>query len=243
MVEGRRGRQDRGQQQHDRPRHEGAGTPPDRGPGGLQVVRRRAPRRVDRLRRRGERRRVVPAHRRHDLDHGQRRHRAGPARGGDHRHAWHRSGSTVPGAHPRVRDAGVRADRRARDGRSETAAATALRRGGRRERAGGRHHPLHHHDRARQRGIHRRAESDHGRGMVRRASVRHGGCRTSSTQRASATARISSGSRPRRRRSSPDSSRRYPHDTRLHQPAVPAAVRSSSFLRDRHVRVHHAAHG
>ena len=53
--------------------------------------------------------------------------------------------------------------------------ATALRRVGRRERAGGRSDPRDHHDRARQRGIHRRAESDHGRGMVCRASVRHGG--------------------------------------------------------------------
>ena len=37
---GRRGRQDRGQQQHDRPRHGGAGTPPHRSPGRVQVVRR-----------------------------------------------------------------------------------------------------------------------------------------------------------------------------------------------------------
>ena len=40
--------------------------------------------RLDRLRRRGKRRRVVPAHRRHDVDDRQGRHHSRPARGGDH---------------------------------------------------------------------------------------------------------------------------------------------------------------
>ena len=47
---------------------------PGRGAGRLQVVRRRAARRLARLRRRGERRRVVPAPRRHGLDDRQGRH-------------------------------------------------------------------------------------------------------------------------------------------------------------------------
>ena len=54
-------------------------------PVGLQVVRARPARRLGRLRRRGERRRVVPAPRRRHLDHRQGRHPALPARLGDHR--------------------------------------------------------------------------------------------------------------------------------------------------------------
>ena len=56
-----------------------------RGAGRLQVVRARAARRVGRLRRRGVRRRVVPAPRRLRLDDRQGRHPARPAGLGDHR--------------------------------------------------------------------------------------------------------------------------------------------------------------
>ncbi len=66
-----RGRQDAGQQQHDR---SGRGTPRPpaaRGPGGLQVVRPRAPRWIVLLRRRGERGSELPPSRRHRLGHRQ----------------------------------------------------------------------------------------------------------------------------------------------------------------------------
>ena len=58
----------------DRPRRAGPRPAAGRGAGGLQVVRGRPARRLARLRRRGERRRVVPAPRRHRLDDRQGRH-------------------------------------------------------------------------------------------------------------------------------------------------------------------------
>ena len=61
-----------------------AGAHADRGAGGVQVVRAGAAGRLHRLRRRGERRGLVPAHRRPGLDHRQGRHHPGPARLGDH---------------------------------------------------------------------------------------------------------------------------------------------------------------
>ena len=65
----------------------GAGRPDaDRGARRLQVVRAGAARRLDRLRRRGVRRRVVPALRRLGVDHRQGRHHPGAARLGDPRH-------------------------------------------------------------------------------------------------------------------------------------------------------------
>ena len=64
----------------DRPGRRGARSDARRGAGRVQVVRSGAARRVDRLRRRGVRRRVVPAPRRHGLDHRQGRHPARPAR-------------------------------------------------------------------------------------------------------------------------------------------------------------------
>ena len=60
-------------------------------PGRIQVVRARAARRLARLWRRRERRRVVPAARWQRVDDRQGRHHPGPARGGDH------------GAHGRIR--------------------------------------------------------------------------------------------------------------------------------------------
>ena len=104
----------------------GIGTPPARSPGRVQVVRGRPAARLARLRRRGKRRGVVPAHRRHDVDHRQGRHRPRPARGGDHGHAWRRSWRALRRAHPRARRAGVRADRCARDAGAETAPPAAL---------------------------------------------------------------------------------------------------------------------
>ena len=63
----------------DRPRRGRPRPAAARGPGRLQVVRRRPDRRLDRVRRRGERRRLVPAPRRHDLDHRQGRDHRLPA--------------------------------------------------------------------------------------------------------------------------------------------------------------------
>ena len=80
---GRRDRQDARLLLDHRPRRRGPRAPARRGAGRLQVVRPRADRRDDRLRRGGERRRVVPAPRRHRLEHRQGRADPVPARGGD----------------------------------------------------------------------------------------------------------------------------------------------------------------
>jgi phosphoglucomutase len=76
------GRQDPRLERHDRPRRGRPRAAPARGPGRLQVVRRGPHRRLDRVRRRGERRRLVPAPRWHDLDHRQGRDHRLPARRG-----------------------------------------------------------------------------------------------------------------------------------------------------------------
>jgi len=65
---------------NDRPGRRGARPPPGRGSGRVQVVRAGAARRFRRVRWRGVRRRLVPAHRRVGVDDGQGRHPAGPAR-------------------------------------------------------------------------------------------------------------------------------------------------------------------
>ena len=70
----------------------------DRGAGRVQVVRAGAAGRLHRVRRRGERRGVVPAHRRPGLDHRQGRHHPGPARLGDHRGDRAVAGRAVPRA-------------------------------------------------------------------------------------------------------------------------------------------------
>ena len=78
----RRGdRQDAGLHEHARPRRRGAGPEAAGGAGRVQVVRGRAGRRLPRFRRRGERRGLVPAPRRHGLDDRQGRHHRLPARG------------------------------------------------------------------------------------------------------------------------------------------------------------------
>ena len=76
-------RQDAGQQQHDQPRRQEPGTQAGGSSGGLQVVCGRTARRLAGLRRRRERGRIVPAARRHGVDHRQRRPHHGTAGGGD----------------------------------------------------------------------------------------------------------------------------------------------------------------
>ena len=84
LAGGRRDRQDAGVVVDDRPGRRRPRPPAARGAGRVQVVRAGPARRLGRLRRRGERRRVVPAPRRQRLDHRQGRHPAVPARLGDH---------------------------------------------------------------------------------------------------------------------------------------------------------------
>ena len=92
MERGCRRRQDRRQQRHDRPR----GRPPRaaalRGAGGIQVVCRGLLDGCARLRRRGKRRRIVPAPRRQRVDHRQGRHRR--------RRCWRRRSPRATGRDP-----------------------------------------------------------------------------------------------------------------------------------------------
>ena len=85
LAGARGGRQDAGQQQHDRPGGAEARPPAVRGAGGLQVVRAGPVRRLVLLRRRGERRGELPAARRHRVDDRQGRPHHGPAGRRDHR--------------------------------------------------------------------------------------------------------------------------------------------------------------
>ncbi len=81
LGHGRRRRQDARLERDDRPRHGRPGAALARGPGRLQVVRRRARRRHGGLRGRGECRGIVPAPRRDRVDHRQGRdHRVPPHR-------------------------------------------------------------------------------------------------------------------------------------------------------------------
>ena len=80
-----RGRQDPGQLVDDRPGDRRPGPPAAGGAGRVQVVRARSAGRLGRLRRRGERRGLVPAARRVGLDDRQGRDHPRPARLGDHR--------------------------------------------------------------------------------------------------------------------------------------------------------------
>ena len=81
----RRDRQDARLLEHDRPRRRGPRAHARRGAGRLQVVRRRAARRLDRLRRGGERGRLVPAPRRRPVVDRQGRADPVPAGGRDDR--------------------------------------------------------------------------------------------------------------------------------------------------------------
>ena len=83
-----RGRQDHRQQRDHRPRRQKARPRAGGNAGGIQMVRRWPQRRVVRLRRRGKRRRLVPAPRRVGVDHRQGRHHFGAAgRRDDRAHA------------------------------------------------------------------------------------------------------------------------------------------------------------
>ena len=91
LAGGRRGWEDRGQQRHDRSRREQAGPPAVRSARGLQVVCACIVRQLVLLRRRGERRRQLPAPRRQRMDDRQGRTDHEPAGRRDHR--AHRPGS------------------------------------------------------------------------------------------------------------------------------------------------------
>ena len=84
-------------------------------------------------------------------------------------------GAPLRRAHPRVRRAGLRADRRARRRMSRSGCSPSSPRAGRRARTGGRPDPRDPDHRSRQRGSDRRTESDHRQRMVCRPPVRHGG--------------------------------------------------------------------
>ena len=98
LARRRGGRQDAGQQRHDRPRGAGPGPDARRGAGRLQVVRAGPVRRLVLLRRRGERRGQLPAARRDRLDDRQGRPDHGPAGRGDHREDRQGPGRALPRA-------------------------------------------------------------------------------------------------------------------------------------------------
>ena len=103
LAGGRRGREDPGQQRHDRSRREQAGPPAVRSARGLQVVCARIVRRLVLLRRRGERRRQLPAPRRQRMDDRQGRTDHEPAGRRDDRAHGPRSGRALHCAHGRIR--------------------------------------------------------------------------------------------------------------------------------------------
>ena len=125
----RRGRgQDARLVRDDRPRGGRPRPSAPRGPGRLQVVRGRPHRRLDRVRRRGERRRLVPAPRRHDLDHRQGRdHRLPAGRGDDGPHRP-RPGRRLRRADRPLRRPRLPAGGRARDARARRRSSRASRR-------------------------------------------------------------------------------------------------------------------
>ena len=90
-----------------------------RGAGGIQMVRRRPDRRLARFRRRGERRGIVPAAGRIGLDHRQGRAHSRAAGGRNHRANRAGPGRNLPTPDARTGRAVLRADRRARDRRTE----------------------------------------------------------------------------------------------------------------------------
>ena len=84
VATGHRGRQNRGEQRHDRSSCRAARPAPLRGSGGLQVVRRGPRDGRARIRRRGERGRILSMPGRRCLEHGQGRHHSRAPGGGDH---------------------------------------------------------------------------------------------------------------------------------------------------------------
>ena len=148
-----------------------------RGAGRLQVVRRRPARRLARLRRRGERRRVLPAPRRHGLDHRQGRHRAGAARRRDDRARGPRSRRAVPRA-DRANSASrapTASTRRPRREQKERLARARRREQVDGDRAGRRADRARARQGAGQRRADRRHQGDRRQRLVRRAPVGHRG--------------------------------------------------------------------
>ena len=143
------------------------------GAGRIQVVRRRVDQRHDRLRWRGERRGVVPAQGRNDVDHRQGRHHPGAAGVGDSRRHRYIAVAAIPGIRREVRCANVCAYRCARRPRPESAAGQAVAGTGDRHGAGGGGHHSQADDRPWQRRIARRVEGDDGERMVRGQAVGH----------------------------------------------------------------------
>ena len=129
-------RQDPGVELDDRPGRGRARQADGRGAGRVQVVRAGADRRLVRLRRRGVRRRVVPAHGRDDVDHRQGRAHPRPARLGDPREDRPDPEPALRRAGRAARRPGVRPHRRARDPRAEGQAGRPLPRRRDRHRAG-----------------------------------------------------------------------------------------------------------
>ena len=178
-----------------------AGPPAVRGAGRLQVVRAGPVRRLVLLRRRGERRRELPAPRRHRVDHRQGRPDHGPAGGRDHRP--HRQGSrrALPRADGGVRHAVLHAHRRAGDAGAEGAASASCPRGGEGVDAGRRADHRQADARPGQRRADRRAEGGGRERLVRGAARPARRTSTRSTPRASATRPTCTRSWARRRRS------------------------------------------
>ena len=98
---------------------EAAGPPPDGGAGRVQVVRAGPAGRQRRVRRRGERRGLVPVPGRKGVDHRQGRDHPGPARVRDHRGHRAHAVRALPRTHRQARRPGLRPDRRAGQPRAE----------------------------------------------------------------------------------------------------------------------------
>ena len=146
------------------------------GAGRVQVVRAGAAGRVGGVRRRGERRGVVPAARRVGLDDGQGRDHPGPAGRGDHgRDRATRRPSGTTDLTRRYGEPGLRADRHRGHPGAEGGAGPAVAGPGLGQRARGRadHRGADH--RARQRGADRRAQGGGRLGLVRGPPVGHRG--------------------------------------------------------------------
>ena len=120
MAPAQRGRQDHRQQRHHRPRRRQARPQSwSKTPVGFKWFVDGLIGGIVRLRRRGKRRRLVPAARRLGLDHRQGRHHPRPARRRDHGAHRRDPESAVRRADRRTRRAVLRADRRAGDSRAE----------------------------------------------------------------------------------------------------------------------------
>ena len=113
-----RRRQDHRQQRHHRPRRRKARPQACRNAGGVQMVRRWSDRWVARLRRRRERRSIIPEARRIGLDHRQGRDNSRLACRRNHRTNQAGPRRSIRSAHARVGRALLREDRRVRDTRN-----------------------------------------------------------------------------------------------------------------------------